>query len=168
MWKCSRGLMQWFIKLEVQVREKYRKFESLKIVQKKFFYLKFFGSKLVMEEIIVVYCLSAFWPSGSADQATLISLSRLLAPKQILAETAAAKRAKLHHSWSISPVCTICLGFSPLCTCCFIFSPLCTNYWHFPMCTICQWRVKEPTSLSSARKNTRLAPKHWSAVKYAT
>ena len=52
--------MQWFIKLEVQVREKYRKFESLKIVQKKFFYLKFFGSKLVMEEIMVVYCLSAF------------------------------------------------------------------------------------------------------------
>ena len=50
--------LHWFIKLGPQGGEKSLK--SLEIVKKFLLLPKFFGSKLVMEEIMVVYCLSAF------------------------------------------------------------------------------------------------------------
>ena len=50
--------MHWFIKLGLEGGEKSLK--SLEIVKKFLLLPKFFGSKLVMEEIMVVYCLSAF------------------------------------------------------------------------------------------------------------
>ena len=52
--------MQWFIKLGLQGGEKSLNSKSLEIVKKFLLLPKFFGSKLVMEEIMVVYCLSAF------------------------------------------------------------------------------------------------------------